>query len=112
MRNKYGAKKVHTEDGETYDSKHEYERGLKLKEMESAAKISNLKRQVKFELIPAQKDLYGKSIERACNYIADYVYNDEDGALIVEDCKGFHTPDYVIKRKLMLYVYGIRVIET
>jgi hypothetical protein len=110
--NKYHAKKVVTEDGQTYDSKHEFERGQHLNELLLSGKINNLQRQVKYELIPAQKDENGKSLERSCTYIADYVYTDENGKTIVEDCKGFHTPEYVIKRKLMLYKYGIRVVET
>ena len=50
-------------------------------------------------------------VERAVHYIADFVYKDKDGELIVEDTKGFRTADYIIKRKLMLWVYNIRIKE-
>jgi len=72
-------------------------------------------------LIPAQREpdvigvkggvKKGKVIEKECSYIADFVYNDEDGDLIVEDTKGIKTKDYIIKRKLMLYVHGIKITE-
>lgn len=111
-KNKYGAKKVHF-GGETYDSKHEFQRGQQLQSLLQSGKISNLQRQVKFELLPAQRDENGKCIERACHYVADYVY-EQDGKTIVEDCKSpaTRTAEYVVKRKLMLLKYGIRVVET
>ena len=52
----------------------------------------------------------GKTIERQCVYIADFVYT-KDNKLIVEDTKGFRTPEYRIKRKLMLYIHNIRITE-
>ena len=85
-----------------------------------AGKIENLQMQVKFVLIPAQYEpdtigkrggvKRGKLIERECSYVADFVYT-EDGKLVVEDTKGFKTKDYIIKRKLMLHVHGIRIQE-
>jgi hypothetical protein len=39
------------------------------------------------------------------------VYTTEDGLQVVEDTKGVRTKEYIIKRKLMLYKYGIRVRE-
>ena len=51
-------------------------------------------------------------LERACSYIADFVYTDcKTGQTIVEDTKGMRTREYVIKRKLMLYMHGIRIKE-
>ena len=44
-------------------------------------------------------------------YVADFVYED-NGDTVVEDTKGMRTKEYVIKRKLMLYRYGIRIKET
>ena len=89
--------------------------------MSRSGAIKGLKRQVKFELIPAQyepdiisqrgKVKKGKLIERAVSYIADFVYTDENGKTVVEDTKGFRTKDYVIKRKLLLYMHGIRIKE-
>lgn len=51
-----------------------------------------------------------KLIERGVYYIADFVYY-RDGEYIVEDTKGVRTKDYIIKRKLMLYVHGIKIKE-
>lgn len=104
--NKYGAKKVKAPDGQVFDSTQEFQRYGVLRLLERAGKISNLRRQVSFELIPKQEG------ERACTYIADFVYTDANGDLIVEDSKGFRTDAYKIKRKLMLWVHGIRIKET
>lgn len=107
--------------GEIYDSKAEARRGAELEAMASAGEITDLRRQVSFELIPAQREpdtigkrggvIKGKLIERAVYYVADFVYVNRDGDTIVEDVKGMRTPEYIIKRKLMLYVHGIRVRE-
>ena len=105
---KYKSRKIITEDG-IFDSAREYQRWQELKLMQSAGMINGLKRQAKFELIPAQK-YAGKVIERACTYKADFIYN-EGGQMVVEDSKGFKTRDYKIKRKLMLWVHGIRIKE-
>ena len=106
MKNKYGAKKVNAPDGQVFDSRKEYQRYCVLKMLERAGKISGLRRQVSYELIPKQKG------ERACNYIADFVYQDSTGNLVVEDSKGYRTDAYKIKKKLMLWVHGIRIYET
>lgn len=107
---KYHSKKI-ARDGITFDSKKEYERFRELKQLESAGEIEDLRRQVSFELIPSQRDpKTRKVIERPCRYIADFAYT-KDGEWVVEDTKGFRTADYIIKRKLMLYVHGIRVKE-
>lgn len=106
---KYKAKKTEV-DGIAFDSKKEAKRYQELKLFEKTKVISNLQRQVKFELIPSQK-IDGKVAERACSYVADFVYSDKQGNTIVEDTKGVKTKDYIIKRKLMLYVHGIRIKE-
>ena len=108
MASKYGSRKV-TRDGITFDSQKEYKRFCELRLLERAGKVTDLQRQVKFELIPSQK-VDGKVVERAVNYVADFVY-EQDGKTVVEDTKGFKTKDYIIKRKLMLYVHGIRIVE-
>ena len=105
MKNKYGARKLTAPDGQVFDSVKEYHRWGCLRLLERAGKITDLKRQVKFELIPKQEG------ERACYYIADFTYM-ENGELVVEDCKGFKTDVYKLKRKLMLYVHGIKIKET
>lgn len=106
---KYKNQKV-TIDGERFDSVREATRWWDLRLLQRAGEISDLQRQAKFLLIPAQKDASGKCIEKAVSYIADFVYKDH-GALVVEDAKGVRTKEYIIKRKLMLYMYDIRIQE-
>ena len=96
-------------NGVVYDSQKEANRWCELSLLQRAGKITNLLRQVKYELIPAQR-IDGKVVERACTYVADFVY-EENGNTVVEDTKGFKTKDYIIKRKLMLYLKGIRIRE-
>lgn len=115
---KYHSKKI-TVEGQTFDSKKEYLRFKELELLERAGKIQNLKRQVEYMLIPSQfgmvTDENGKRkrvcLERACNYRADFTYT-EDGQFVVEDTKGFRTPEYILKRKLMLQLFNIRIRET
>ena len=66
--------------------------------------------QKKYTLIPSQKKPSGGT-ERAVTYTADFVYKDKTGREIVEDSKGMKTQQYIIRRKLMLYVHGIEVKE-
>ena len=116
VRAKYGNKRVGT-----HASKREHYRAQELRLMERAGLISDLREQVPYVLIPAQygecgKDFKGRTsrvlLERACSYIADFVYTDTaTGQTIVEDTKGFRTKEYIIKRKLMLHVHGIRIKE-
>lgn len=105
---KYGNRKI-IRDGIEFDSIKECQRYCELKLLQRAGVISDLKMQVPFELIPAQR-IDGKVVERAVNYIADFVYQ-QDGKEVVEDTKGFKTKDYILKRKLMLWVHGIRIRE-
>ena len=121
---KYRNKKAMA-DGIEFDSMKEAKRYAELKYLEEAGEISCLERQKKYVLIPTQyekpaengkrkkggKDKKGRVIERECSYRADFVYKDEKGNVIVEDTKGIKTKDYIIKRKLMLYVHGIQIRE-
>ena len=101
-----------TYNGEVFDSLKELRRYKELLALQGAGKIKDLDRQVKYALIPSQKDANGKTIERPINYYADFVYTDTaTNEKIVEDVKGIRTAEYIIKRKLMLSVYGIRIIE-
>lgn len=122
MKNKYQAIKC-TYDGIQFDSRKEMRRYQELLLLQRAGAILNLRRQVKYILIPAQYETYeryGKKgqelkpgrrlLEKECSYIADFVYC-ENGKEIVEDTKGIKTKDYIIKRKLMLFIHGIRVKE-
>ena len=106
-KNKYGAKPTGG-----HASRHEHRRALQLAQMLKAGLISDLREQVKYILIPAQRDAEGRLLERECAYIADFVYTDLQGLTVVEDTKGFKTKEYIIKRKLMLRVHGIRIKQT
>ena len=121
---KYNAHKC-VVDGITFDSHKEANRYCELKLLERAGEISDLQLQVEFELIPNQyatEERYGKSgkrlkdkqilLERRCCYLADFVYTDKrTGEKVVEDCKGFRLETYKIKKKLMLYRFGVRIKE-
>lgn len=117
MMNKYGAKKIKDPaTGYVFDSKKEFHRWCELRLLERAGKITDLKRQVKYVLIPSQVDQAGKVIERAVIYIADFTYYDY--ALrekVVEDVKGYKRGAayqlFSIKRKCMLWFHGIKVKE-
>lgn len=116
---KYHSKKT-VVDGIVFDSLKESRRYGVLKALEKAGEISGLKRQVEFLLIPEQREPdtigarggvhKGKLIERKVCYVADFVYA-RGTELVVEDAKGFRTQDYIIKRKLMLHIHGIRIKE-
>lgn len=123
---KYNNKKIIVDDI-CFDSKKEAKRYRELKLLEQAGVISDLRMQVKYILIPEQreetKEVYrkgpnkgklkkGSLLERECSYLADFTYYDvESQQLVVEDTKGMRTHEYIIKRKLMLKVYGIRIHE-
>lgn len=118
---KYKNRKVNI-DGDVFDSMKEYWRFAELKQMQAEGKITDLQRQVKYILIPAQREpdtigkrggvKKGKLLEREVAYYADFVYRLSDtGTLIVEDTKGMRTTEYIIKRKMMLYFHKIRIKE-
>lgn len=118
---KYKNRKVNI-DGDVFDSMKEYWRFAELKQMQAEGKITDLQRQVKYILIPAQREpdtigkrggvKKGKLLEREVAYYADFVYRLADtGTLIVEDTKGMRTTEYIIKRKLMLFIHKIRIKE-
>lgn len=119
-RNKYHAKKVNIL-GIEFDSKKEGMRWLLLKDMEARGEISNLQRQVPFELLPAiyedvtvhlkTKDKIERRLkQRSVNYIADFTYT-KDGKQIVEDTKGLRLPEYILKKKMMLALLNIEISE-
>ena len=87
-----------------YASMAEANRAGALKLLERAGRITELREQVPYILVPKQDG------EGAVKYVADFVYQ-QDGQTVVEDVKGFKTREYVIKRKLMLHVHGIRIRE-
>ena len=128
-KSKYGSRKVKSK-GFVFDSRKEARRYNELLLLERAGAIQDLQRQVPFELIAAQYEeiptgevykrgeLKGKPkfkrvcIEKSVVYNADFVYY-ENGKKVVEDTKSeaTKTKDYVIKRKLMLYIHGIKIRE-
>lgn len=116
--------------GIKFDSLKECRRYTELRLLEQAGKIKDLELQKAYELIPAQyeetEDIYTKGahkgehkkvlLERACNYVADFYYIDcETGKTVVEDVKGYRDGGayslFKLKRKLMLYRYGIKIKE-
>ncbi len=124
-KSKYYNVKTRALDGTVFDSLKEARRWDELLLLQRAGKITELRRQVKYELIPDQYatfERFGKKgqrlkdgvrlLERKVVYVADFVYtNAETGENIVEDAKGVRTPEYIIKRKLMLAVHSIRIKE-
>lgn len=122
-KSKYGNRKVKAL-GKKFDSKLEYHRYLVLKEAQDKGLIQDLETQKKFVIIPASfepvlKTVKGKlkedrkCVERATSYLADFAYI-KDGKIVVEDTKSEATrkkESYIIKRKLMLSVHGIKVRE-
>lgn len=121
MRNKYGNKKA-KHDGIIFDSRRERSRYIALSALQRAGEISDLRMQVSFELIPAvyetvEKQLKTKvkmverCVQRATHYIADFVYKDKDGNMVVEDSKGMKTKEYILKKKMMRAFLGIEIKE-
>jgi hypothetical protein len=124
---KYYNVKTKTTDGQVFDSMKEARRWEQLLLLQKAGKINQLQRQVPFELLPNQYETierYSKRgvrlkdgtklVERKIDYVADFTYLDADtGALTVEDTKSkaTRTKDYIIKRKLMYAIHGIKVKE-
>lgn len=110
MRSKFNAKKT-VVDGITFDSRKEAKRYVELRDLERAGDIRDLKRQVRYEIVPAF-DVDGKHY-RPVAYIADFVYTDcETGKEIVEDVKGYRTSVYRLKSKLFAYRYGVAILES
>jgi hypothetical protein len=99
---KYGNRK--TERG--FDSVKEQRYYDELVLRERAGEIYDIKWQVPFEIIPKQAG------ERATVYKADFTFVDVDTQkTVVVDVKGYRTEVYRLKRKLMLLVHGIKVLE-
>lgn len=103
---KYGNRKVVTSAGLKFDSVKEERRWMDLEQLESYGEINDLRRQVVFHLT-----VNGMAIGK---YIIDFTYND-GGKYVVEDVKSVITkknPVYRLKKKLMLAIYGIELLET
>jgi hypothetical protein len=123
-RNKYSASKVLV-DGIEFASKKEARHYQDLLLLAKAGEISDLQTQVRYVLIPAQREpdiigpkggkKPGKLIEKELSYIADFVFRDKEGNMVVQDVKGYKGGQayalFAVKRKLMLWIHGIRVEE-
>lgn len=104
---KYRNRVTETDDGR-FDSEAEYRHWCHLKVRQRVGEISDLKRQVVFELAPAVV-IQGPK-RPPIRYIADMTYL-EDGKTVVADVKGAVTPEYRMKRHLMKAVHGIDIKE-
>ena len=103
--NKYFAKKT-VAMGLKFDSKWEAERWGQLKSMERAGIVTQLERQIRYDL--TINDV------KICDYVADFRYllEEEDGMskLVIEDAKGFQTPEFKLKKKLMKAIHNIELL--
>lgn len=122
MRNKYGNRKVIV-DGIRFDSRKEARYYIFLKESEKNGEISNLRLQVPYEIVPAiyeeqvvhlktRDKVVEKCVQKAVHYVADFVYYDAStGREEVVDAKGYRTPEYKLKKKMMRAFKGIEITE-
>jgi hypothetical protein len=105
-----------------FHSTREHMRALELRQEQKDGKIQYLVEQETFTVIEPQYEdvlvtmktktkIKRKLVEHGVKYIADFTYT-RNGLYVVEDSKGCKTADYIIKRKLMLQVHGIKVLET
>jgi hypothetical protein len=100
---KYGAVRT-TVDGITFASKAEASRYTQLKLLAKAGHISSLRLQPRYPLT-----INGTVVG---TYVADFAFLDErTGKLVVEDVKGYATPVYKLKRRLVKALYGIEITE-
>lgn len=109
-------------DGIKFDSGREADYYVIYKNLQRNGKISNLRMQVPFELIPAvyreevkhlkTKDkIVQRCIQKSTHYYADFVYDDIDGKTHVIDVKGRRTKEYSLKKKMMLAFKNIEIEE-
>lgn len=109
-RSKYRAVPVQSPDGYFHSTK-EYRKWCELKLLERAGKIESLQRQCPVPIFVTQVGTGGKV--HVCNWFADFQYRDcETNEWITEDCKGFRTKEYRLKKKLVEALYNIEIKET
>ena len=122
-RSKYGNSKVEYQ-GIKFDSKREMQRYIILKDAENKGLISDLRMQVKFELIPAVKETYiqhlktkdkecTRTLQLPITYTCDFAYI-KDNELVIEDVKiskSMLPKEYVLKKKMMFALKGIKIRE-
>lgn len=109
-RSKYSAIRTRLK-GQTFDSRLEARRWLYLQDRQRRGHISNLRRQVRYQLLPGEKLPDGSTL-RPVTYVADFVYDHPDGHQTVEDAKGVRTQVYKLKRHLMWHIHQIIIHET
>ena len=97
--------KYHNQITNGFHSKKEANRAQELQLLERAGKIKNLRMQVPYVIIPKQEG------EREARYVLDFQY-EQGGKMVYEDCKGYRTDVFILKRKLMKLVHGITILET
>lgn len=97
---KYYSKWTHCNQGHKHQSGREARRCDELTLLEKAGKITGLEQQPRFVLQPSFH-FRGELVRSIC-YVADFQYI-EDDELVVEDCKGYKTKVYELKRKIFLF---------
>ena len=104
MSRKYLSKKFIDNDGNKWDSKIEYRRYLELIDDDE---ISNIEKQVQFEILPKNKAILDKRAERAVNYTCDFMYIQNETLVIEEIKSNFTRKDraYVLRKKMFKYIY-------
>lgn len=103
-KNKYSSQKTIV-DNFNFDSKREAKRYVELKILERAGEIENLHLQFRLDIVVNNFNIGF--------YKADFAYVDtKTKQQIFEDCKGYKTPIYRIKKKLIKAIYNIEILET
>ncbi len=108
MISKFRSKRVEF-NGEVFDSKFELTYWLYLQELVKQNKITNLQRQVKYELLPRQTDTIGKFLYHPVYYFSDFEYDDIQGVHKTIDTKGILTSEFRLKQKLFYYVFNRKI---
>lgn len=122
-KSKYNNKKV-VYQGISFDSKKEMERYIYLLDAQKKGVITDLQRQVKFELIPAVREEYiehlktkdkvkTRTLQLAITYTCDFSYK-KDGELVIEDVKAspkMLPKEYILKKKLLFAIHRISIKE-
>lgn len=108
MASKYKA--IRTEcGGIVFDSKREALRYADLLLLCRCGAISDLELQIAY---PVHVKTPQGAFVKVFSWICDFRYKDRDGRMTVEDCKGFKTAIYRLKKKCVEAQYGIRILET
>jgi len=99
-----------------YASKREAKVAADLRLLEKAGNVRLIREQVSFDLLPAAP---GLGFKQPLRYIADFVYDEDTSGdgweshwnRVVADAKGFKTPVYKLKKRLMLQLLGVEIRE-